>query len=137
MSKKKKFAGKKTKLAKHALTQVLAAKAPAGPEPSPAADAALTLAQTVQNLRQGNSPLPLVEADYRTFPTPQQLQTAQTYLQLVQELAAIRDLLRAPGQASRPVWQPERPWLTISPEVLHYALQLVQKTLRELRPLLD
>lgn len=136
MSKKKKFAGKKTKLAKHALTQVLAAQVPAEPESSAAPPAAVSLAQAVQNLRQENLTLLVPDADPRVLPTQQQLQTAQTYLQLVQELTALRELLRAPGQAPRPAWRPEKPWLTIGPEILHYACQLVQKTLRDLRALL-
>lgn len=135
MSKKKKFAGKKTKLAKHALTQALAAQNPALPQPEPETTSpAASLKQALQTLRHEGLSFSPLEISQPLLPSQEQLQTAQTYLQLLEELAEIRDYLRAPGQPARPRRRPEKPWLTITPEILRYAIQLIANTLREIRP---
>lgn len=137
MSKKKKFAGKKTKLAKHALTQALTTKNPASPQPEAVPAPAATLAQALQTLRHEELTINQLDLSGPLLPTQEQLQTAQAYLQLLEELSDIRDRLRAAGQPPRPRRRPERLWQTITPEILRYAVQLTAATLRQLRPLLE
>lgn len=137
MSKKKKFAGKKTKLAKHALTQALTARNPASPPPESAPAPAATLVQALQALRHEELTTSHLDLDEPRLPTQEQLQMAQAYLQLLEELSDIRDCLRAPGQPPRPRRRLEGLWQTITPEILRYAVQLVADTLRALRPLVE
>jgi hypothetical protein len=137
MSKKKKFAGKKTKLAEHALTQVLekeraeAAAAPASPSPSS------TLAQAVRALRQDQLPLEMPMGNGHPIPTQGQLETANIYLALLQELADIREFLRAPNLPARPRAVGPMPWTLPNYEIIEYSLQVIGNTLQDLKILLD
>ena len=135
MSKKKKFAGKKTKLAEHALTQVLEKEMSENPEPleGPAS----TLAQAVQALRQDQLHLEMPLADHRPIPTREELKLADVYLAFLQDLADMRELLRAPDRPARPGPGLQKPWTLPTTEVLEYSLQVIAKTLRDLKVFLD
>lgn len=133
MSKKKKFTGKKTKLAEHALTQVLEQER-SGPVEFPEPPSAnLTLSQAVQTLRNDQLHLELPSSDSRTLPSQRQLELANGYLAVLQELADMRELLRAPTVPSRPSLYGQQPWSLPNPEIMHYSLQVIGHTLREIR----
>lgn len=139
MSKKKKFAGKKTKLAEHALTQVLEqekSETSEALESVEAPAASLTLARAVQALRNDQLNLELPLADGHPIPTPHELETANAYLALLQELEGIRELLRAPNlpARSRPAGPGSR--TLPDPAIINYSLQVVSHTLREIKTLM-
>jgi len=136
MPKKKKFAGKKTKLAEHALTQVLTQEKSEAPEPFDPT-ASLTLAQAVQAMRNDQLNLELPLSQGHPIPTPIRLETAHAYLTIVQELENIREMLRAPNLPTRPPLVGQKPWTWPTPEILNYSLQLIGHTLREIKLLLD
>jgi hypothetical protein len=135
MSKKKKFAGKKTKLAEHALTQVLTQESEAA-QPIVAPSSSLTLAQAVQALRHDQLHLELPLSDGPPIPTQGQLASAKAYLATVQELEDIRELLRAPNLPARPRPVRQKPWSLPTPEIISYSLQVVNHTLRDIRTLM-
>ncbi len=137
MPKKKKFAGKKTKLAEHALTQVLEKERSYIPETMEGPSPSSTLAQAVQALRQDQLHLEMALADDRPIPSQEQLQIADAYLALLQELADMRELLRAPDLPLRTRSARQKPWDLPNPEVIEYSLQIIGKTLRELQAFLD
>jgi len=134
MSKKKRFAGKKTKLAKHALTQVLEqVQAEAPPLPA----AADTLAQAVQTLRQDQLPLQFslpsdISLDQRLPLSPQ-----HCYLAVLSELHELRDFLRRPEVPPRPRQVGVKPAALPEAGVIAYALDVIVHTLRGIRTLLD
>jgi hypothetical protein len=124
MAKKKQLAGKKTKLAKLPLTQVLAQQvgeaAPWGPPPAPPEPEPRQLPLTWEQAEEGAAgPL------------------ASAYLQVVQELAALlAELPRPPG---KPAWTPEVPLpATIPPTLrLKQALRQARKDLGDLERFLS
>jgi hypothetical protein len=133
MSKKKKFTGKKTKLAEHALTQVLEQER-SGPvefpePPSPN----LTLAQAVQTLRNEQLHLELPSPEGHSLPTQGQLELANGYLALLQDLEDMREMLRAPRLPSRPRTYDGQRWSLPNTEIMHYSLRVIGHTLREIR----
>ncbi len=139
MPKKKKFAGKKTKLAEHALTQVLEQERSEASEAAKSEEAlpsSLTLAQAVQALRNDQLNLDLPQADGHSIPTHHQLETANTYLTLLQELEDMRDLLRAPNLPARPRAVGQKPWSLPNSEIIKYSLQVIGHTLREIKTLM-
>ncbi len=135
MSKKKKFAGKKTKLAEHALTQVLTQERSEAPEPPGAPSSSLTLAQAVQSLRNDQLNLDLPPNGH-TIPTQIQLETAYAYITLLQELESIREMLRAPNLPARPPVVGQKPWTWPNPEIIKYSMQVIGHTLRDIRTLM-
>ena len=70
MPKKKKFAGKKTKLAEHALTQVLEKERSETTNAVEGPASSSTLAQAVQALRQDQLQLEMPTANGHSIPTP-------------------------------------------------------------------
>jgi hypothetical protein len=101
MPKKKKFAGKKTKLAELALSQALVKHpSPFAPSPdSPPLNSSLT--QVIQGLRDRQ-----MELDLSFTTGPEDMALSQplcppdySYEQLLQDLINIRDLLYAPGKS--------------------------------------
>jgi hypothetical protein len=136
MSKKKKFAGKKTKLAEHALTQVLEQERSETAEPLDVPASSLTLAQAVQALRNDQLHLDLAPANNRPLPTQRQLETANAYLGVLQELQDMRELLRAPDLPSRPRVAAQKPWDLPNSEVVEYSLQVIGKILRDLKAIM-
>ncbi len=139
MPKKKKFAGKKTKLAEHALTQVLEqerSETSEVPKPFEAPASSLTLAQAVQALRNDQLPLDLPQADSHPIPTQRQLETAEAYPGLVQEIEDMRELLRAPNLPARPRAVGQKLWTSPNPEIVSYSLQVILHTLREIKILM-
>ena len=62
----------------------------------------MTLAQVVQALRNDQLPLDLPLPDSHPIPSPRQLETADAYLGVLQELEDMRELLRAPDLPARP-----------------------------------
>jgi len=135
MSKKKRFAGKKTKLAKHALTQVLEQ---VHSEASPPAEARLnTLAQAVQTLRQDQLPLqfslpPDISLDQRLPMTSQ-----NWYATLLNDLHNLRELLRSPGVPPRRQRLGTEPVAMPESGIVNYAMGVIAHTLKEIRALLD
>ena len=136
MSKKKKFAGKKTKLAEHALTQVLAQEKSEATESPEAPSSSLTLARAVQSLRNDQLNLDLPQTDGHPIPTQRQLETANTYLTLLHELENMRHLLRAPNLPARPRAVGKQPWILPNSEIIAYSLQVIGHTLREIKTLM-
>lgn len=130
MSKTKKFAGKKTKLAEHALTQVLEKELSENPQPLEGTGS--TLAQAVQALRQDQLNLE-IPGNGRTIPTQEQLKIADTYLNFLNELSDMRELLRAPDLPPRARTGGQKPWSLPNPEVMEYSLQVIGNTLRDLK----
>jgi hypothetical protein len=138
MPKKKKFAGKKTKLAELALTQALA-KHPSPFAPSsdsPPLNSSLT--QVIQALRDRQMELDL---SYNTGPgemAPSQpfCTLDYSYEQLLQDLKNIRDLLYPPGMSTPP--PPMVPQGVIAPDrkILRELGWITLKTLREIKNLL-
>jgi hypothetical protein len=138
MSKKKKFTGKKTKLAELALTQALAKHpSPFAPSPdSPSINSSLT--QVIQALRDRQ-----MELDLSFTTGPGDLAPSQTlgnpdysYEQLLQDLINIRDLFYPPGiSISAPnlvlggVVAPDR-------QMLRELGRITLETLREIKNLL-
>jgi hypothetical protein len=137
MSKKKKFAGKTTKLAEHALTQVLAQEKSEDSAPLQVPPLSLTLAQVVQALRNDQLPLDLPPADSHPIPSPRQLETVDAYLGVLKELEEMRELLRAPDLPVRPRVAGQKPWTLPNAEIVEYSLQVIDKTLRDLKTILD
>jgi hypothetical protein len=135
MPKKKKFAGKKTKLAEHALTQVLAQEKSEALELPETPSSSLTLARAVQSLRNDQLNLDL-PSNGHTLPTQIQLETANAYLTLLQELEGIREMLRAPNLPARSPVISQKPWTWPNPEVIKYSLQVIGHTLRDIRTLM-
>jgi hypothetical protein len=136
MSKKKKFAGKKTKLAEHALTHVLEQEKSEAAEalgPLEAPSSSLTLAQAVQALRNDQLNLELPLSDDHPIPTQHQLEAANAYLALLQELEGVRELLRAPNLPARPRAVDQKPRTLPNPEIIKYSLQVIGHTLREIK----
>jgi hypothetical protein len=139
MPKKKKFAGKKTKLAEHALTQVLEqerAEASGASESGEAPSSSLTLFRAVQALRNDQLNLDLPQADGHPIPTQRQLETANTYLTLLQELESMRELLRAPNLPARTRAVGQQPWSLPNQEIIAYSLQVIGHTLQEIKTLM-
>lgn len=135
MSKKKKFAGKKTKLAEHALTQVLEQERAGAAEPPPLPPLSLTLAQAVQALRNEQLPLELPPAASQPLPNPRQ-ETADAYLGVLRELEEMRELLRAPNLPARPRLVAPQSGVLPQAEIIEYSLQVIGKTLRDLKTLM-
>lgn len=136
MSKKKKFTGKKTKLAEHALTQVLEqeqseASSPLEPLPSNS-----TLAQAVQALRNDQLNLDLPVPEGRPIPTQDQLETANAYLLLIQELEGMREQLRAPNLPIRSRAVGPKPGTLPNSEIINYSLQVIGHTLKDIKAML-
>ncbi len=134
MPKKKKFAGKQTKLAKHALTQVLEQVHGDGAleTPTPAG----TLAQALHNLRQEQPPLhPPLFADLSQedfFPaTP-----GSYFLAIIRELEDLREILRNPGVPPQPRRFPTDAGSLPAPDIVAYSFRLISLTLREIRSIL-
>lgn len=122
MAKKKQLAGKKTRLARLPLTQVLAGRtedtAPWGPPPPPALSGPRPLPPSWERAAEGSAgPL------------------AATYLYLFQELAALRSQLRpaAVGPPENAVLPPYLP----DPYLLNLALKQARKGLQDLYRLLS
>ena len=139
MSKKKKFAGKKTKLAEHALTQVLEqerSEISDAPGPMEVPSSSLTLAQAVQALRNDQLNLDLPQTDGHIIPTQERLETTNTYLSLLQELEYMRELLRAPNLPARPRAAGHKNGTLPNPEIMTYSLQVIGHTLREIRTMM-
>jgi hypothetical protein len=137
MPKKKKFAGKKTKLAEHALTQVLEKERSEVPETMEDPSLSSTLAQAVQALRQDQMHLDMPVVNGHPIPTQEQLKIADAYLAFLQELSDMRELLRAPNLPVRPRAGGQKPWSLPSTEIIEYSLQLIGNTLRDLKLFLD
>ena len=137
MSKKKKFAGKKTKLAEHALTQVLEQEMSEDSEPLQVPPLSLTLAQVVQALRNDQLPLDLPLPDAHPIPSPRQLEPNDAYLRVLQELEDMRELLRAPDLPARPRLAGQKPWNLPNSEIIEYSLQVIGKTLQDLKDFMD
>jgi hypothetical protein len=137
MSKKKKFAGKKTKLAEHALTQVLEQERSETAGPPEVPDSSLTLARAVQALRHDQMHLDLPPANGRSIPTQRQLETANAYRGVLQELEDMRELLRAPDLPTRPRLAAHKPWDLPNSEIIEYSLQIIGNTLRDLKTILS
>ncbi len=135
MPKKKKFAGKKTKLAEHALTHVLEKEMADNPETleGPAS----TLAQAVQALRQDQLHLEIPMANDHPIPTQEQLKIADAYLVFLQELSDMRELLRAPNLPARPKTGGQKPWTMPNTEIIKYSLQVIGNTLQDLKLFMD
>jgi hypothetical protein len=139
MQKKNKFAGKKTKLAEHALTQVLEqerAEASEASESWEAPSSSLTLLQAVQAFRNDQLNLDLPQADGHPIPTQRQMETANTYLILLQELENMRELLRAPNLPERTRAVGQRSWSLPNSEIIAYSLQVIGHTLQEIKTLM-
>ncbi len=137
MPKKKKFAGKKTKLAEHALTQVLEKERSEITNTMEGPSSSSTLAQAVQALRQDQLQLEMPTANGHPIPTPEQLKIADAYLVLLHELADMRELLRAPNLPVRPRTAGQKPWALPNTEIIEYSLHVIGKTLRDLKVFLD
>ncbi len=137
MPKKKKFAGKKTKLAEHALTQVLEKEMSDTPQSLAGPAASSTLAQAVQALRQDQMQLEMPTANGHPIPMQEQLKIADAYLALLQELADMRELLRAPNLPVRPRTDGQKPWTLPNIEIIEYSLHVIGNTLRDLKVFLD
>jgi len=137
MSKKKKFAGKKTKLAEHALTQVLEKERSENPETMEGHSPSSTLAQAVQALRQDQMHLEMPMVKNHAIPTQEQLEIADAYLAFLQELADMRELLRAPNLPARPRSAGQKPWILPNSEIIKYSLQVIGNTLRDLKTFMD
>jgi hypothetical protein len=137
MSKKKKFAGKKTKLAEHALTQVLEQEMSEDSEPLQIPPLSLTLAQVVQALRNDQLPLDLPPPETYPIPSPRQLEPNDAYLRILQELEDMRELLRAPDLPVRPRLAGQKPWILPNPEIIEYSLRVIGKTLQDLKDFMD
>ena len=136
MSKKKKFAGKKTKLAKHALTQALEQEQSESPTAVSPATAVGTLAQALQSLRHDHLPLhPPLFADHTQANASEAVATRQ-YLAVIKELEDIREILRAPGVSPRRRLEPSA-WTLLAPDILSYSLQIIGHILREIRSLMS
>jgi hypothetical protein len=136
MPKKKKFAGKKTKLAEHALTQVLEQEMSEASEPLEVPSASWTLAQAVQSLRNDQLNLELPTFEVPPIPSQHQLESADTYLAMLQELEGMRDLLRAPNLPARPRGTGPKPGALPNSQVIQYSLQVIDHTLREIKTLM-
>lgn len=137
MSKKKRFAGKKTKLAKHALTQVLEqvqaeeAYSPSPPQPPG------TLARAVQTLRQDQLPLvpptpDLATANLALVPAPD----LDPFLAILAELYELRDCLRGPAVPPRRQHLDSIEKSKPTAAIRAYALSLINHAVRELQDLL-
>jgi hypothetical protein len=137
MSKKKKFAGKKTKLAEHALTQVLEKERSYTSETMEGPSPTSTLAQAVQALRQDQLHLEMVLVEAPSIPTQEELELGDAYLAFLKELTDMRELLRAPDLPARTRSAKHKPWDLPNPEVIEYSLQIIGKTLREVQAFLD
>jgi len=136
MSKKSKFAGKKTKLAKHALTQALEQEQSENPAAVSAPTALRTLAQALESLRQDQLPIyPPLFTDHPPTGDPE-VAASQQYLAVIKELEDIRESLRAPGVPRRRQLEP-RAGTLLAPDIISYALQIIGHTLREIRNLMS
>ncbi|AEB09983.1 hypothetical protein Desac_2154 [Desulfobacca acetoxidans DSM 11109] len=107
-------------------------------EPPPVSETAatLTLAKAVQNWRDEQLDFNLPSSSDQKIPDQRQLDTTYAYLTLLQELEAIREMLRAPGLPVRTPMHDQKPWTWPSPEILHYSLQIIGHTLREIKALM-
>ncbi len=133
MPKKKKFAGKKTKLAKHALTQALEQERSEGATATSPLTAVGTLAQALQSLRHDQLPHhPPLFAD-RPPATPPEAAATHHYLAVIKELEDIREVLRAPEVPPRPRRLEPSAKILPAPDIISYALQIIGHTLREIR----
>ena len=70
-------------------------------------------------------------------PRQEQLEIADAYLAFLQELADMRELLRAPNLPARPRSAGQKPWTLPNPEIIEYSLQVIGNTLRDLKIFLD
>lgn len=136
MSKKKKFAGKKTKLAKHALTQALEQVQSQDTTLPPSPLATKTLAQALQNLRHDQLPLHLPPAEASASSDPLQADAHNHYLAVLKELEDIREFLRAGEVPHRHRRHGPVPATLPAPDIIFYSLQIISHTLREIRGLL-
>lgn len=136
MSKKKKFAGKKTKLATHALTQALKQVQSEGPPSSSTPAPVGTLAQALQSLRHDQLPLHLPLPEDRLPADPPPLAVTHQFLAVLKELEDIREVLRAPGVPPRPRRLGPSPGSQIAPDIITYSFRLIGHTLREIRALM-
>jgi|GEM_PF-2535443 len=141
MSKKKKFAGKKTKLAKHALTQVLTQEA-APPKAAPAAGEAerhdWSLTQAIEALRERQ-----LELDLTIVHTPVRPPSGDeagvyhdSFLTLLQDLYGLRQLMGfGPGASGDVTVIPTSTRLPSGPR-FRRLVQETRQTLREIRGLM-
>lgn len=141
MSKKKKFAGKKTKLAKHALTQVLTQEA-ADPRPTSAAEEAerseWSLTQAIEALRDRQLELDLTIIHPPAHPPSRDGAAVHqdSYLTLLQDLYGLRELMgRGAGGSGAVTVIPTSPCLP-SEARFQLLVQEARQTLREIRVLM-
>jgi hypothetical protein len=71
------------------------------------------------------------------IPTQEQLEIADAYLAFLQELADMRELLRAPNLPARPRSTGQKPWILPNSEIIEYSLQVIGNTLRDLKTFMD
>jgi hypothetical protein len=96
----------------------------------------LTLAQAVQALRNDQLNLDLPALDGPSIPTQDQLETANAYLLLIQDLESMREQLRAPNLPTRPRAIGQKPLTLPNPEIIKYSLQVIGHTLREIKAMI-
>lgn len=136
MSKKKKFAGKKTKLAQHALTQALVQEQSEAGNGAPYPPGGGTLAQAVQSLRQDQLPLQLPMGEDHTFFSTSQAAATKLYVSVLQELEDVREILRAAELPPRPRRFGQVHQSIPDQGIIAYSLQIVSHTLREIRTMM-
>ena len=140
MSKKKLLAGKKTKLAKHALTRALTDKSPSVPESSPAlASTRPTLTQVVEALRALHPELQSpVRPSQKTPATRRFLWGAEySYFHLLHDLQELQELLHPSRLPAASVEGRKGRLFLPSPEVFQEIVRQTVATLQELRTLVD
>jgi len=140
MSKKKLLAGKKTKLAKHALTRALTDKSPSIPESSPAsAPASPTLSQVVEALRALHEELdqPVASSQSPTDAPRPWPGVEYSFFHLVQDLRELQELLY-PGHLPPTLSKEWKDHLVLPrPEVFQKIIRLTVATLQELKKILN
>ncbi|MFP3867274.1 MAG: hypothetical protein ACLFUU_03815 [Desulfobacteraceae bacterium] len=140
MSKKKLLAGKKTKLAKHALTRALADKTPPVPESSPApGSTSPTLTQLVEALRALHPELEQPVTPSEGMPTSQAFLPGveYSYFHLLQDLRELQELLHPSQLPATLAKESEGRVFLPSPEVLQEIIRQTVATLEELKALWD
>jgi hypothetical protein len=140
MSKKKLLTGKKTKLAKLALTRALENKASEIPETSAASDkVSPSLTEVVQALRQWQLPLDqTLTPDQRESALARSSSSQEySYFHLLQDLRHLQELLHPAGLPTTPREAPKGRLTLPSPEIFQELIRLTVKTLRELKSLMD
>ncbi len=139
MSKKKKLAGKKTKLAKHSLTKVLTTETSPEPAPPPSRSAGespdWSLTQAIEALRnrQLELDLTIIQAPGRPRIAPASRADTASYLDLLNDLYGLRNLMMT-GQAAVTSLQPApSPARVPSRSRFRAVMQETRKTLQEIR----